>query len=695
MVDPRDRSDAPLDAENIDLYDDDWVPPEMFGPTRGDTVAAPEPVTSSDLPAAADDIDENDLLLPQMSELWPADPSPASSADVTERLDDDRITAPTNAQPADSIAASMLQTAESFIASLPQIEPLPAEPQKPAPSIATPVPPAEPLTALPTPPATRNTPPIEHSAGYRPWVAEGTSEPPAAVRTPPAPQAQPNVPVKTLPLAPPIPPLRYEPPNADAVAPPRPTTGRAEATGAAESSRDSRSVSAEPPVRTSTTRASRPETAVRMSQWDAAHAEATARSASPPARRIQDAQPRAPQPRIQPQEPRPARLPRQAVSVQPAVESTEPLAAVKRSLSVLEKLLAMTTSRGASTLYLAPNARPTIRIHGEVYALDGTSVFARQDVETLLRSLMLAQQQDALPPAGGAEWFFDVPAVGHVRCMTFRDHRGPGAVFRIGPRRAVAAEQLGLSMEIQSLALERDGLVLVAGQRSSGKGAVVAGLLDLINRTRRAYVITVEREVNVSPDRDGSFISQREVRGGLEEMVAVARAALRENPDVLVLQELRSAPLVNLAFDAAASGQLVIAGFTAPSAGGAIDRIIKLYPRESARAVQLLLAQHLRAVVSQVLVPKVGGGRVAAREVLLNTSAVASALADGKAWEVPGAIEAGRKHGMVPFSDALAALVQSGAAAADEAYRHAPDRAGFLEALKRHGIDPSSAVRFS
>jgi twitching motility protein PilT len=368
---------------------------------------------------------------------------------------------------------------------------------------------------------------------------------------------------------------------------------------------------------------------------------------------------------------------------------------VKRSLAVLEKLLAMTVSRGAGTLYLAANTRPTIRIHGEVQVLDGTPVLARKDVETLLRSLMLAQNADPQTAASGAEWCFDLPGAGRVRCMTFHDHRGRGAIFRIGPRRAIGAEQLGLPIEVQSLALERDGLVLVAGPRSSGKGGVVAGLLDLINRTRRAYVITIEREVNVSLEREGSFISQREARGGLEEMVAVARAALRENPDVLVLQELRSAPLVNLAFDAAASGQLIIAGFTAPSAGGAIERIIKLYPRESARGVQLLLSQHLRAVISQVLVPKSGGGRAAAREVLLNTSAVANALADGKAWQIPGAIEAGRSHGMVPFSDALAALVQAGTVAADEAYRHAPDRAGFLEALKRHGIDPASAVRFS
>jgi twitching motility protein PilT len=360
----------------------------------------------------------------------------------------------------------------------------------------------------------------------------------------------------------------------------------------------------------------------------------------------------------------------------------------------VDQLLRVAASRGASTLYLSSNMRPSVRIDGQVQPLDGASVLGVKEVEALLLSLTLAHTGAALPP-GAAEWSFDVPDVGHVRCMSFKDHRGPGAVFRIVPVRPVAADQLGLSLEIQSLALEREGLVLVAGPRSSGKGTVIGGLLDLIKRTRRAYVISVEREVNVVSEPDGAFISQREARGGLDDILTVARAALRENPDVLVLPEVRSAPLMNLALEAAASGQLVIAGFTAPSASGAIERIIDLYPPEFGRQVQLSLAQHLRAVVGQVLLPKIGGGRMAARELLLNTPAVAHVLAEGKAWQLPVVIEAARKQGMVPVSEVLVGLAQSGVVAVDDAYRYAPDPTAFLDGLKRLGIDTAFAQHLS
>ncbi len=278
--------------------------------------------------------------------------------------------------------------------------------------------------------------------------------------------------------------------------------------------------------------------------------------------------------------------------------------------------------------------------------------------------------------------------------MSFRDHRGTGGVFRMMPVRAVTAEQLGLSREIQSLAIEPEGLVLVAGPRSSGKRTLLSALVDLINRVRRDHVITIEKEINVVHERIGSFISQREVHGGSDELLVVARAALREDPDVLVLEELRSAAVMNLALDAASSGQLVIGGLPAPDAAGAIDRIIDLYPPEYRRQVQLSLAQNLRGVVSQVLLRKTGGGRLAAREVLMNTPAVRSILAEGKTSQLPLAIEGGRAHGMVPLNDWLVGYVQSGAVDVREAYRRAVDRAGFLALLKRQGLDTSAIERF-
>jgi twitching motility protein PilT len=374
-------------------------------------------------------------------------------------------------------------------------------------------------------------------------------------------------------------------------------------------------------------------------------------------------------------------------------DSPPPLAA--QALSGLDRLLRLAAARGASTLYLSSGTRPSIRVDGELQALESTPVLGPNDVESLLLTLMPERNAEALRTGSTTEWICDFPDLGRVRCMSFRDHRGPGGVFRIMPTRAVTSQQLGLSREIQELAAGAEGLVLVAGPRSSGKRTLMSALVDLINRTRHAHVITIEREINVVHERASSFVSQREAHGGADEMLDLARAALREDPDVLVLESVRSAELMNLALDAAASGRLVICGFPAHNATGAVDGIIDLFPPDARRQVQIALAQNLRGVIVQVLLNKTGGGRLAARELLLNTPAVASVIAEGKTSQLPLVIEGGRKHGMVPLNDALAGFVQSGAVDLREAFQRSQDRAGFLATLQRQGIDTSSVERFA
>jgi twitching motility protein PilT len=368
---------------------------------------------------------------------------------------------------------------------------------------------------------------------------------------------------------------------------------------------------------------------------------------------------------------------------------------VADQVSSLDRLLRLAAARGASMLYLSSEAYPAVRVDGDVQTLDGTPVLSANDVEALLLTLMPERSAEALRTGIASEWIVDIADVGRVRCMSFRDHLGPGGVFRMMPTRAVSAEQLALSREVQALAIEPEGLMLFAGPRSSGKRTLMSAFVDLINRSRRDHVITIESEINVVHERSGSLISQREVRGSSDEMLTMARAALREDPDVLVLEEVRSAGLMTLALDAAASGQLVVGGFPAHNAAGAIDRIIDLYPPEYRRQVQLSLAQNLRGVVAQVLLRRNGGGRVAAREVLLNTPAVRSVLAEGKTSQLPLVIEGGRVHGMTPLNDALVGYVQNGIVDVREAYRRAADRAGFLAMLKRYGVDTTPIERYA
>ena len=356
--------------------------------------------------------------------------------------------------------------------------------------------------------------------------------------------------------------------------------------------------------------------------------------------------------------------------------------------SGLDRLLRIAAGRGASTLYLSSNAPPSARVDGEVRTLDGEPALGPQDVESLLLTAVPDAQYESLRSGAAVDWTSNVDGVGRVRCTTFRDRHGAGGVFRMVPARATSTERLGLPRTVEALALEPGGLVLVTGPRLSGKRTLIAALIDLINRRRRDHVIAIESEITVVHGPGTSVISHREVRGGPDEVERAARTALREDPDVLVIESMQSAGLIDIALEGAASGQLIIGGLTARDAASAVDRIVNSYPTEARPQTRLTLAEHLRGIVAQVLLQKRGGGRVAAREILVNTPAVASVIAEGRVSQLARAIDTGQ--GMQRLNDALAALVQSGSVEISEAYRRAADRAGLLAELKRLGVDTSA-----
>ena len=361
----------------------------------------------------------------------------------------------------------------------------------------------------------------------------------------------------------------------------------------------------------------------------------------------------------------------------------------------IDRLLRIAAAHGASTLYLTSQARPSMRVGGRISPIDGENALSEGEVEALILDMIPERNREALRSQAGTEWICDVPEVGRIRCVTFRDHRGAGGIFRMIPARAISAEHLDLSRDIQGLCAEADGLVLVAGPRASGKSTLLSAFVDLINRTRSDHVITIENQIRFVHENRGSLISQREVRGDRSELLAVARAALREGPDVLVVEDFGSPDIVALALEAAQSGLLVIGGLTAHTATDAVFRIIDQTPAERRAKVQQALAENLRGIVAQVLLRKISGGRVAAREVLLNSSAVANLIAEGKTSQLPVAIDSGRKHGMVAMNDALVSFVQGGIVDSREAYRHAADQQGFLALLKRQGIDASFVERLA
>jgi twitching motility protein PilT len=363
----------------------------------------------------------------------------------------------------------------------------------------------------------------------------------------------------------------------------------------------------------------------------------------------------------------------------------------------IEDLLRLAAGRGASTVYVVAQSQPMVRSDGEIAALEigSGAPLTESDVNRLVLEFAPAAARDAWHRGAATEWTCDVADVGPVRCLTFRDNRGPGVLFRMVPPRAILADQLALTPEVRALCTQSDGLVIVTGPRASGKSTLLSAFIDLINRTSSDHVITIESQIGFAHESRRSFVSQREVRGDADAVVSAVRAALREDPDVLLIEDLRSAEVAAAAFEAAESGRLVFGSLPGASTSAAVARLIEMFPPERRAHAQAALAGALRGVVAQVLLRRSKGGRIAAREILVNTPAVAALIEEGKIGQLPAAMESGRRHGMMPLNDALASFVRDGSVNMTEAYLKAFDKEGLLAALERHGGDTSMVERLA
>jgi twitching motility protein PilT len=348
-------------------------------------------------------------------------------------------------------------------------------------------------------------------------------------------------------------------------------------------------------------------------------------------------------------------------------------------------------------VYIVAQSKPMVRAYGEISPLEigSGAPLSEAEVNRLALEFAPPAARDAWRRGASAEWTCEVGDVGRVRCLTFRDHRGPGLIFRMIPPKAVSAEQLGLTPAVQALCNQSDGLVLVTGPRASGQSTLMSAFVDLINRTRGDHVITIESQLGFVHESRRSFVSQREVRGGGDAVVSAVRSALREDPDVLLIEDVRSAEVASMALEAAESGRLIFASLPAASTVAAIDRLLELFPPDRRVQAQSSLANALRGVVAQVLLRRSRGGRVAVREVLLNTPPVARLIEEGEIVQLPLAMASGRRHGMMPLNDALTAFVRDGTVHVAEAYLKAFDKEGLLATLKRDGVDTSFAERLA
>ena len=379
-----------------------------------------------------------------------------------------------------------------------------------------------------------------------------------------------------------------------------------------------------------------------------------------------------------------------AAAAAPPVMRLQPRDPAPISTSAVSEVLCDGLERGAATVYAIAGSRPLMRIDGEIISVASLPVLQPADLDRF--AFEFGSRGEVAHAT--AEWTATVPGAGRVRCVSFEDAAGRGLVFHLAAN-VSSADHLGLSREIQALCNEPDGLVIVAGPRASGKSTLLSAFVDRINRTRADHVITIESRVRTLHEHRHALISQREVDGDGAAIARAARAALREGPDVLVLDDARAPETIAVAIDAARAGRLVFASLPAPSAAAAVERLADAFPVDRRPQVRALLSGALRAVISQVLVPAAGGGRVGAREVLLSSPPVAQLILDGAYAQVPVAIEGGRRLGMRTLTDSLVAHVRDGGVEPAAAIAAAPDRRALIAALQQEGIDVSELERFA
>jgi twitching motility protein PilT len=351
--------------------------------------------------------------------------------------------------------------------------------------------------------------------------------------------------------------------------------------------------------------------------------------------------------------------------------------------ALLRKMFQM----GASDLHLTSSHKPLIRLHGDMQELSGQSVIAPDRVRKLVSAIMPATNSAQFEEMHDTDFAHEITGLARFRVNAFMDRFGMGAVFRQIPMEIVTAEKLGLSKEVLDLCFLSKGLVLVTGPTGSGKSTTLCALIDYINRHRKDHIITIEDPIEFVHQRKQCLINQREVHVHTQSFSNALRAALREDPDIVLVGEMRDLETISIAIETAETGHLVFGTLHTTTAASTVDRIIDQFPADRQSQIRTMLASSLKGVVAQTLCKKASGkGRVAAMEIMFVTSAVSNLIREGKIFQIPSVIQTGKSQGMVLLNDALLKVVVDGQVAPEEAYIKAIDKAGFVTMLKAKGI---------
>jgi twitching motility protein PilT len=352
--------------------------------------------------------------------------------------------------------------------------------------------------------------------------------------------------------------------------------------------------------------------------------------------------------------------------------------------SRLGTLLKDLVESGSSDLHLRVGEPPVFRTQGEIQRHGGAPLTSDQLALTLL-SIMPERNRAEWKETGDSDFAYEIAGLARFRVNAARDRHGPVAVFRVIPAKVVTIEDLGIGKEIQQLCYLTKGLVLVSGPTGSGKSTTLGALIDLMNRERNDHIVTIEDPIEFVHENKRCLITQRQVHLHTESFKTALRAALREDPNIVLVGEMRDLETVAIAIETAETGHLVFGTLHTTTAAQTVDRIIDQFPSDRQAQIRVMLSESLRGVICQTLCKKIGGGRVAAREILLSTPAVANLIREAKTFQIPSIIQTSRKLGMITLNDALLELVEKKQIEPDEAFLRSVERTTMVTSLKARG----------
>jgi twitching motility protein PilT len=354
----------------------------------------------------------------------------------------------------------------------------------------------------------------------------------------------------------------------------------------------------------------------------------------------------------------------------------------------IDRLFHAMCAMKASDLHISVGMPPLVRKDGEIRALEeGAAVLGASDVMALLEPIMPEKNRAEFERRHDTDFAYEIPGLARFRANVFMDRKGRGAVFRVIPSKILTAEDLGLSPFILQLCRLNKGLVLVTGPTGSGKSTTLCGMIDYINRNRSDHIITIEDPIEFVHENKQCLMNQREVHTHTDSFKDALRAALREDPDIILVGEMRDLETVAIAIETAETGHLVFGTLHTTTAASTVDRVIDQFPTDRQSQIRIMLSESLKGVIAQTLCRKIGGGRVAALEVLIVTSAISNLIREAKTFQIPSLMQVGKGVGMVTLNDALMDLVTRKLVEPEEAYAKSVDKTGFEGLLKRAGID--------